>query len=252
MVSESSLQKRLLESANAAAAGWPQLIQRWSWAELNRYDDIRRLLTWSVAWAGDIGRNRVRVDTVVARRVLNEVDQLTWPVEAEPMRHLIQQCAVLALQLELLQPPPTLDQLDLIGISDSARILLAVRTAERANCLLPRKAISAAHRASLRAAIDWATAIGEGRSRRADAAEQSLLKAITDLHWPGRSAHIARCVTSCLLTAGNPWIWESSSARHAHLIGSMDLKSAVLAGVSEADIGRDYLELRHVDFHLKP
>lgn len=38
-----------------------------------------------------------------------------------------------------------------------------------------------------------------------------------------------------------------SQARYQHLVASVDLQHAVLAGVSEDDIGRDYLQLQHLD-----
>lgn len=107
-----------------------------------------------------------------------------------------------------------------------------------------------AHRAALCAAIDWATSIGEGRLKLEEGAEHRYLHAIAALRWPCAAAHVAQSVVSCLHTAGNPWIREMSQARFEHLIATVDLQHAVLAGVPEAEIGRDYLELQHLDLQL--
>ncbi len=244
MLNEIDIRMHLRDCAQAAAGAWPQLLAQWSWAEINQYDAIRRLMTWAVAWAREVGENAVRVDVRVAQRLIAQIDQLSWPAEAEPLRHLIHRCAELALTLAPLQPPPTLSELDLHRMSDRARILLTVRAAERALLLLPKRGMTTAHRTCLRAAIDWARAIGEGRLQLTDAAERPFTQAIDALHWPGRSAHVAGAVGSCLATAGNPWVWEMSQARYQHLVASVDLGRAVLAGVKEADIGLDYLELQ--------
>jgi|CXWL01.1.fsa_nt_gi hypothetical protein len=246
-MNEIDMRQQLRDCAEAAAAAWPQLIAQWSWAEINQHDAVRRLLTWAVAWARDVGENGVAVDVRVAKRLIAEIEQLSWPSEAESLQLSIRHCATLALALAPLQPPPTLNELDLHRISDSMRILLTVRAAERAILLLPKRGISAAHRVALRAALDWARAIGEGRLQLTDAAERPFTQAIDALHWPGRSAHVAGGVASCLATAGNPWVWEMSQARYQHLVASVDLQRAVRAGVKEADIGRDYLELQRPD-----
>lgn len=250
LMTEPTLQQQLGECARAASAGWTQLIQAWSWTEINEHDDLRRLLVWAVAWASEVGMKGARIDVRTAQRLIAEIDQLGWPDQAQPMRQLIRRCAELALSLAPLQAPPTIDEFDLHGIGDAARILLTVRAAERACLLLPRRAVTAAHRAALRAAIDWARGIGEGRVKLEEGAEGPHLQAIAAFNWRGRSTHIAHSVVSCLRTAGNPWVWEMSQARFQHLLASVDLQHAVRAGVNPADIGRDYLELQHLDAKL--
>lgn len=99
-------------------------------------------------------------------------------------------------------------------------------------------------------AIAWASEVGEGRVKLEEGAEGPHLQAIAALTWPGLSTHIVHSVVSCLRTAGNPWIWEMSQARFQHLVASVDLQHAVRAGVNPADIGRDYLELQHLDAKL--
>lgn len=244
------LQQQLRDGARAASCAWQQLLQDWSWAELNVHDDLRRFLVTAVAWAGDVGEARTRVDTRAAQRLIADIDQLSWPEKALSLRQLILRCAQLALSLAALQPPPKIGDFDLYRLSDAARILLTVRAAERACLLLPKRGVSSAHRAALGAAIDWARSIGEGRRKLEEGAERPFLQALAALHWPGRSAHIANSVISCLCASGNPWIWEMSKARFQHLVASVDFQHAVLAGVKETDIGRDYLELEQMDLRL--
>jgi hypothetical protein len=242
--------QQLRDCARAASAAWPQLLQSWSWAEVNQHDAIRRLLLRAVAWANDVGENNTPVDVRIAQDLIAQIDRTIWPEMAVPMRQLIRRCAELALSLATLQPPPKISEFDLYKISDGARILLTVRAAERACLLLPKRGVTHAHRAALRAAIDWARSIGEGQLKLEEGAERPFLQAIAALHWPGRSAHIADGVASCLGTASSPWIQEMSQARFEHLVASVDLQPAVLAGVDEANIGRDYLELRRLDIRL--
>lgn len=249
-MSEPTLQQQLGECAGAASAGWAQLIRALNWTEINQHDDLRRLLVWAVAWASEVGMKGTRIDVRTAQRLIADIEQLGWPDQALPMRQLIRRCAELALSLAPLQAPPTIDEFDLHGISDAARILLTVRAAERACLLLPARAVSAAQRATLRAAIDWARGIGEGRLKLEAGAEGPHMQAISAQTWPGSSVHVAHSVISCLHTAGNPWIWEMSQARFQHLVASVDLQHAVRAGVNPADIGRDYLELQHLDAKL--
>jgi len=246
-MNDTTVPQQTRECARAAGAAWPQLLRSWSWAEVHEHDAIRRLLVFAVAWARDVGENGARVDVRIAHGLIADIDQLIWPVKAEPMRQLMRRCAELALSLAPLQPPPKIDEFNLYKISDAARILLTVRAAERAFALLPRRAISAAHRASLRVAIDWAKAIGEGRQKLQIGAEEPFLKAIAVLTWQGSSTHIANSVLSCLRTASNPWIWEMSQSRFQHLVADANLQHAVRAGVNQSDIGRDYLELQQLD-----
>lgn len=243
-------QQQLCDCARAASSAWQQLLQDWSWAELDAHDEVRRLLVRAVAWAGDVGEARTRVDTRTVQRLMADMDQLSWPEKSLPLRQLIHRCAELALRLAVLQPPPKIGEFDLYRISDAARILLTVRAAERACLRLPERDMTPAHRATLCAAIDWATSIGEGRLKLEEGAEHPYLHAIAALRWPGAAAHVARSVVSCLHTAGNPWIREMSQARFEHLIATVDLQHAVLAGVPEAEIGRDYLELQRLDLRL--
>ena len=242
-MNEITVQQQMRECAQAASVAWPELIRSWSWAEINQHDAIRRLLTWAVAWASDVGERGARVDVRIAQGLIADIEKLSWPAEAEPMRQLVLRCAELALRLAPLQAPPKIVEFDLYKISDSARIALTVRAAERAFALLP-PASSTAHRAALLAAIDWARAIAEGRLKLQIGAEEPFLQAIAALAWQDSSTHIAQSVVCCLRAAGNPWIWEMSQLRFQHLVADVDLQHAVRAGVNEVDIGRDYLELR--------
>lgn len=246
-MNETVLRQQLRDCAQAAGVAWPQLIQSWNWSEINANDEVRRLLVRAVAWANDVGERGARVDPRSAECLITDIDQLSWPEPALPLRQLIRRCAELALNLAPMQAPPRINEFDLYRISDAARILLTVRAAERAVALLSEAAITSAHHAALRAALDWARAIGEGRMKLEEGAGSPFLQGITRLSWPGRSAHIADSVACCLNTAGNPWIWEMSQARYQHLVASVDLQHAVLAGVSEDDIGRVYLELQHLN-----
>ena len=243
---ELTLQQQLRECASAARSAWPQLLQNWSWAELNEHDAIRRLLVRAVAWADGLSKEGARVQVRAVQALVAELDQQRWPEKAEPMRQLLQRCTALALQLAPLQTPPKIAEFDLFSLSDSARILLTVRAAERAFARLPKRAISSAQRATLRRAIDWAKAIGEAPETLEIAAAAPLRQAISALSWPVRSQPIVDSVICCLRSASNPWLLEQSQTRFPHLVADIQLQHALRAGVAEADIGRDYWELRQL------
>ena len=74
-------QQQLCDCARAASSAWQQLLQDWSWAELDAHDEVRRLLVRAVAWAGDVGEARTRVDTRTAQRLMAEATAGEVPAE---------------------------------------------------------------------------------------------------------------------------------------------------------------------------
>lgn len=238
------VRRQVRKSAKAACAAWQHLLSQWNPDEIRDYDSVRRLMVRAVAWAQGVGENGARVDTLAALRLMTEIERLSWPPKCEPMRQAIRHCAQLALSLAAVQRPPKISELDLHKISDGARILLTVRGAERAVLRLPVRGVSAAHRAALDAAIGWARSIGEGRQKLGIGADGKYVQAIAALTWKGRGVHVANSVLGCRRTAGNPWIWEASQSRYQPLVSEVNLQHAVLAGVKQANIGRDYLKLQ--------
>ncbi len=106
--------RQLRDCARAASAAWPQLLQSWSWAEVNQHDAIRRLLLRAVAWANEVGENNAPVDVRIAQDLIAQIDRTIWPEAAVPMRQSIRRCAELALCLAPRQPPPKISDLPML------------------------------------------------------------------------------------------------------------------------------------------
>ena len=89
LVNATTARQQLRDCARAASAAWPQLLQSWSWAEINQHDAIRRLLLRAVAWANEVGENNAPVDVRIAQNLIAEIDETIWPEVAVPMRQSI-------------------------------------------------------------------------------------------------------------------------------------------------------------------